>query len=205
MLFINLLGTEELLKKVTEFKSKKAFPPILPYMRKTRELYIGAEYHVTARINRGEFIFEKREIKELFLFIVKRAKKKYSFSIHNFSIMGNHIHLYIKPGINESLSRIMQWILGVFGKAYNKKYNLKGHVWHDRFHSTVIKSYKQLVATFKYICDNPVKAKIVKRPENYKYGGLWYIHHRRYDFIEPPSFIIENILSEFYKQLLITE
>jgi putative transposase len=77
----------------------------------------------------------------------------------------------------------MQWILGVFGRAYNKKYNLKGHVWYDRFYSTVIKSYKQLIATFKYICNNPVKASIVKRPENYKYGGLWYIHHKWFDFV----------------------
>ena len=173
-------------------------------MRKPRELSIGAEYHVTARINRGEYILDKREVKELFLFIVKRAKNKYSFSIRNFSIMGNHIHLQIKPGRNENLSRIMQWILGVFGKAYNKKYNLKGHVWYDRFHSTVIKSYKQLIATFKYICNNPVKAEIVKKPENYKYGGLWYIFHRRFDFIEPPDPFIEIILSEFYIQLLIT-
>ena len=174
-------------------------------MRKPRELYTGAEYHVTARINRGEFALETSEIKELFLFIVKRAKNKYSFSIRNFSIMDNHVHLHIKPGRNENLSRVMQWILGVFGKAYNKKYNLKGHVWYDRFHSSVIKSYSQLIATFKYICNNPVKTEIVERPEDYKYGGLWYIRHRRFDFIEPPDPLIKTILSEFFKQLLIAE
>ena len=116
--------------------------------------------------------------------------------------MGNHIHLHIRPGKSENLSSIMQWILGVFDKDNNKKYNLKGHVWYDRFHSTVIKSYKQLIATFKYICNNPVKAEIVKRTESYKYGGLWYIHHHRFDFIEPPTPLIEAILSGFYKQLL---
>jgi REP element-mobilizing transposase RayT len=47
-------------------------------MRKAREIYIGAEYHVTARINRGEFILESNEIKDLFLEIVKRSKIKYS-------------------------------------------------------------------------------------------------------------------------------
>jgi putative transposase len=174
-------------------------------MRKPRELFIGAEYHVTARINRGEFVFETSEIKKLFLFIVKRAKNKYSFSIRNFSIMDNHVHLQIKPGRNENLSRIMQWILGVFAKSYNKKYNLKGHVWYDRFHSTVIKSYRQLIATFKYICNNPVKSEIVEKPEDYKFGGLWYIHHRCFDFIEPPDLLFKTILYENFKQLLISE
>ncbi|MCK5673871.1 MAG: transposase [Spirochaetales bacterium] len=174
-------------------------------MRKPRELYVGAEYHVTARINRGEFILDKSEIKELFLNIVKRAKKKYSFSIYNFSIMGNHIHLYIKPGKKENLSRIMQWVLGVFGRAYNKKYNLRGHVWYDRFHSTIIKSYKQLVATFKYICNNPVKAKMVDKPEKYEYGGLWFIRKRQFKLIEPPGLFLSSFLEEHFKQLLITE
>ncbi len=173
-------------------------------MRKPRELYVGAEYHVTARINRGEYVFKPDEIKELFLFIVKRAKKKYSFSIHNFSIMDTHVHFHIKPCKNENLSKIMQWILGVFAKAYNKKYNLKGHVWYDRFHSKVIKSYSQVVATFKYICNNPVQAGMVEKPEDYRYGGLWYIRHRRFDFVEPPDPLIMTILSEFYTQYLIT-
>ena len=67
-------------------------------MRKSREIYINAEYHVTARINRGEFILESAEIKELFLFIVCRAKKKYSFRLRNFVVMSNHIHFLLKPG-----------------------------------------------------------------------------------------------------------
>ncbi|MDA3937983.1 MAG: hypothetical protein PF693_01560 [Spirochaetia bacterium] len=56
-------------------------------MRKPREIYIGAEYHVTARINRGEFILESDEVKDLFLDIVKRAKIKYSFKLRSFVVM----------------------------------------------------------------------------------------------------------------------
>ena len=57
----------------------------------------GATYHVTAKINRGEHIFESDEIKNLFMDTVKRAKKKYKFSIKNFVIMNNHIHFLIEP------------------------------------------------------------------------------------------------------------
>ena len=59
-------------------------------MRKSREIYFNAEYHVTARINRGEFVLESSEIKELFLSIVSRAKKKYSFKLQNFVVMSNY-------------------------------------------------------------------------------------------------------------------
>jgi putative transposase len=174
-------------------------------MRKRRELYGGAEYHVTARINRGEYILEPKEIKELYLHVIKRAKKKYVFMLRNFSIMDNHVHLLLTPGKNESLSKIMQWIQSVSAVQINKKYNLQGHVWYDRFKSKVLRSYKQLLATFSYICNNPVKAEMVDKPEEYVFGGLWFIRHRWFYLVEPPDTFIKQLLPEFFEQKLITD
>ena len=168
------------------------------YMRKTRELYAGAKYHVTARINRGEFALKSPEVKDLFLHTVRRAREKYSFELRSFVLMDNHIHFLIKPGKNESLSRIMQWILGVFARAYNKYFHLKGHVWYDRFKSVVIESFEQLIATFRYIFNNPVKAGMVEDPEEYMYGSLWFIRHKRFDLIEPPRLYLATELPEFF-------
>ena len=145
-------------------------------MRKNRVLHDGAEYHVTARINRGEMVFLDRESRELFLVILKRARKKYRFTLKNFSIMGNHIHLLIKPGKNESLSRIMQWLLSVFAQQWNKKHNLSGHLWGDRFFSRVISGFFDFLKVFRYIDNNPIAANMVKKVEQWQYGGLW--HHK---------------------------
>ncbi len=174
-------------------------------MRKLRELYQNAEYHVTAKINRGEFIFQSDEIKKLFLSIVSRAKQKYNFRLRNFSIMGNHIHFLIKPGEHSNLSKIMQWILSVFAVNYNKRYGLKGHVWYDRFKSVVIRSYRQLLAAFKYISNNPLKAALVKNPEEYEFGGLWFIRNRKFELIDPPDSILKASLPHCFAQLMIIE
>jgi putative transposase len=146
-------------------------------MRKNRQLQEGAEYHVTARINRGERIFLAREDRELFMSILKRAKKKYNFSIKNFCIMGNHIHLLIKPGSGESLSKIMQWLLGVFAQTWNKKHGLSGHLWGDRFFSRIILGILDFLKVFGYIDNNPVSIGLVEIPEQWEYGGLW--HHKK--------------------------
>ncbi|MCK4907433.1 MAG: transposase [Spirochaetes bacterium] len=61
-------------------------------MRKPRKLKENAQYHVTARINRGEYILRESKIKDLFLQVVKRAKKKYDFNIINFCVMDNNIY-----------------------------------------------------------------------------------------------------------------
>jgi REP-associated tyrosine transposase len=111
-------------------------------------------------------------------------------------IMDNHIHLLIRPGKDENLSNIMQWILGVFAKHYNKHFNLKGHVWYDRFKSKIIESFEQLLATFRYISNNPVKAKMMTNPEEYQYGALWYIRYKLFDLVEPPDLSIRMALTD---------
>ena len=146
-------------------------------MRRNRLLREGAEYHVTARINRGEIIFQAQEDRELFMEILKRAKKKYNFSIKNFCIMGNHFHLLIKPGRGVSLSKIMQWLLSVFAQAWNKKHNLSGHLWGDRFFSRIVMGILDFLRVFLYIDYNPVIACLVEQPEQWEYGGLW--HHKK--------------------------
>lgn len=161
-------------------------------MRTPRQLREGACYNVTARINRKELILDSKVIKELFLSIVRRAHRRYSFRIENFCIMGNHIHLLLKPENEDSLSSIMQWILGVFAMAYNKKRGLTGHVWGDRFHSRIIQNRRDFLHVFEYIDMNPVRAKCVARPEDWLYGGLSHALNGRYDIVEKIStWIIE--------------
>lgn len=145
-------------------------------MRKIRLLKEGALYHVTARANRKEMIFESDEIKNLFLEVIRRARRKYTFSIENFCVMGNHYHLMIRPGAGANLSRIMQWIMSVFAMAYNRIHGLVGHVWGDRFFSMIVSGLKEYLRIFTYIDENPCKARIVDNPRAWRYGGLW--HHR---------------------------
>lgn len=88
----------------------------------------------------------------------------------------------------------------MFGRAFNKYFNLKGHVWYDRFKSVVIDSFEQLIATFRYISNNPVKAGMVKTPEEYVYSSLWFVHHKRFDLVEPPREYLAIALPEFFKK-----
>ena len=65
-------------------------------MRKPRVLRSNAKYHVTAKIHRNEHIFNADEFKNLFIEILKRARKKYKFLLENFVIMDNHIHVIMR-------------------------------------------------------------------------------------------------------------
>ncbi|NQT58464.1 MAG: transposase [Bacteroidetes bacterium] len=163
-------------------------------MRKRRKLKKGAKYHVTARANLQIYILQEAIIKEMFLKVLIQAKRKYLFIIIHFSIMDNHIHLIIKPTGRTDLSTIMQWVLSVFAIRYNKKYNLKGHVWYDRFHSKIIDSDSYMRKVFCYISHNPIKGKLAKTIYEHCYSGIYHYKHRIYTVVDPPD---EELLAMF--------
>ncbi len=157
------------------------------YMRKPRIKQTGACYHITARSNRGEFILHSTKIKDMFLSVLLRAKKKYEFRLKHFCIMSNHIHLMIEPQEKTDLSRIMQWILSVFAIRFNKIYGHNGHVWYDRFKSSVIRTLHRYIKIFEYISNNPLKAKMCKTVFEYEYSGLAWFCRNNYELVEPPD------------------
>lgn len=156
-------------------------------MRKPRRLVAGARYHVTARVNHQEMRLDDSASKALFMDTLRRAKCKYAFAVENFTIMGTHYHLLIRPLGGESLPKIMQWIMGVFAMAYNRIHQLKGHFWQDRYYSRIIESLVSLLEVFSYIDENPVKAGLVKNAWEWVFGGLHHHRTNRGDIVDKPD------------------
>lgn len=159
-------------------------------MRKPRKLIKGAIYHVTMRANRKEMIFESKGIRALYMLVLSLAKDKYLFTIENFIIMGNHVHLMIRPEENENLSRIMQWINSVFAMKYNKIFGLTGHVWGERFYSKPLLTLHEYLTTFAYINNNPVCAKLVNNMYNWAYSGCRFCIEGKFGVLDPPKLLI---------------
>jgi len=140
------------------------------------------------RVNHHDMMFESSVIKDLYLTVVQAAKRKYRFKIDNFCIMNNHIHLLIQPGKDANLSRIMQWINGVFAMRYNRVMGIDGHFWGERFFSIVLTSLKDYLRTLEYIDQNPVMAHLVRSPVGWLFGGARHSKDGRYDILDEPDF-----------------
>jgi len=166
-------------------------------MRKPRLTLPGARYHIIARANRGEFIFQRQEIKALFLALIRKAKKRYKFAVETFCIMDSHVHLIIRPLEGESVSRIMQWLLSVFALRFNRHFGLIGHVWMDRFKSFILFTDAQRMKAHAYIANNPVSAGLVHCPYHYAFSAAKFILAGDFSIIERPP----QELLEFYRSL----
>lgn len=158
-------------------------------MRKPRLLLPGARYHVTARVNNRALLLKRTEAKELFLAVLRRARRKYSFRIDNFCIMENHVHLMVYPGRGACLSENMRWILGVFAASLNRLLGRCGHVWGDRFHSTIVGNRSAFTKIMEYIDANPVMAGLARHVGEWPYCGSWHRKWGRNDVLghSPPD------------------
>jgi REP element-mobilizing transposase RayT len=158
-------------------------------MRQNRHLVPNAVYHVTARINRGEFVFLDAAMRVLFLKYVKHLKTKYSFAIYNFCIMGNHIHFVIRPD-KDSLSKIMQWLLGTYAKGWNKRHGVTGHLWGDRFFSRVVEGGREAFRRlFKYVSENPVEGGLVRRAWEWDSNGVCHYRKGELGILDIPPWV----------------
>lgn len=156
-------------------------------MRQKRIKLPGATYHITMRVNYQQMQLEPEVVKELYLKVVEEAKLKYIFRIESFCIMNNHVHLVVKPGIDEDLSRIMQWINGVFAVRFNRMMGISGRFWGQRFYSRIIQRLKDFLRTLEYIEENPVRANLVRYATDWLYGSARHRLERRYDILDAPG------------------
>jgi REP element-mobilizing transposase RayT len=142
--------------------------------RNKRIIKDGATYHVWSVIDHNLNRLKPGKTKKLFLEFVGRVKEKYSFSLLNFSVLDNTIHLIIKPDEGVSLSALMRWLKTNFSKAWNKRHNTSGHLWGERFQSRIIESEEELRRVMAFIDEKPVEDRLVKRAEKWEWGGLWH-------------------------------
>ena len=127
--------------------------------RAKRVLSESGFYHVTARGNGRQIIFEDDEDRKAFLDYLGRSKEKYQIKIISWCLMDNHVHLLVGDQ-KGNMSKMMQSVIGGYAGYFNRKYGQIGHVFQDRFASSPIESDAYLLETVQYIHENPAKAGI---------------------------------------------
>jgi putative transposase len=73
-----------------------------------------------------------------------------------------------------SLSEFMREIKVEFARFYNRRHSRRGYFWGDRFISVIVERGETLINCLAYIDLNPLRAGLVKRPEQYRWNSLGY-------------------------------
>jgi REP element-mobilizing transposase RayT len=137
--------------------------------RNRRDEIVGGIYHVMNRGNRKMPIFEDDRGRRRFLRILLEEKERYGVDLHAGCQMGNHFHLVVgTPHAN--LSDFMEQLEGRYARYSNWRYGRVGHLFQGRYRRVVIESDVHLLIALCYVFLNPVGARLVARPEHYKWS-----------------------------------
>jgi len=91
--------------------------------------------------------------------------------------MSNHVHLLIHEK-SEEINQIMKRIGASYAWWYNRKYDRTGHLFQGRYRSECVEDDEYLLTVIRYIHNNPVKAGIVGRPEDYRWSSIQAYYSR---------------------------
>jgi len=128
--------------------------------RPLRVEYESALYHVMARGNRREPIYEEDTDREHFLELLGESCRRFNWICYAYCLMGNHYHLMIEtPDAN--LSKGMRHLNGVYTQAFNRCHRRVGHVFQGRYKAILVEADSYLMELSRYVVLNPVRAGMV--------------------------------------------
>ena len=160
--------------------------------RKPRIEIAGGLYHVITRGNNRRKIFRSHDDYLKFTGLLQQQKNKLPFYLYAYCLMPNHFHLLIEMQ-DDLVSRIMQRVLTGYSQYHNRKYKKIGHLFQGRYKSILCQTDRYLGELVRYIHLNPVRAKLVKRPEDFEYSG-----HRAYLGLDKTGLVdTEPVLRHF--------
>lgn len=145
--------------------------------RLPRLIVAGMPLHVIQRGHNRSITFlvadDYRRYRELLL----NASHRFGCAIHAYALMTNHVHLLLTPDNERGPSRMMQAIGRVYVRYVNARYQRTGTLWEGRYRSSLVDCDRYLLACFRYIELNPVRAGMVKHPIRYRWSS--YGHNAR--------------------------
>ena len=161
--------------------------------RPLRIEYPGAVYHITSRGNAYQDIFLDDPDREKFLDVLDQAVERFNWLCHAYCLMTNHYHLLIET-VDPTLSRGMRQLNGVYTQAFNRRHERVGHLFQGRYKAILVEKEAYLLELSRYIVLNPVRAKMVKKPEEWE----WSSYRATAGLSEVPPFLTTDwILSQF--------
>jgi len=139
--------------------------------RRARLSVPGIPWHIMQRGNNRSACFFADDDYQFYLAILKELAKKFACDIHAYVLMTNHVHLLITPKKGDSAALLMKNLGQRYVQYINRTYKRSGTLWEGRFRSCLTQSEDYVLACYRYIELNPVRADMVKHPRQYKWSS----------------------------------
>ena len=126
-------------------------------------------FFTTTQTSERRSIFQVEETAHLFLRVLYTYAAQRRFLLHEFVVMPDHVHLILTPA--ETLERAMQLIKGGFSRELSRAGSRRFEIWQRGFSDHRIRDADDYLYHREYIYQNPVKARLCGKPEEFPYSS----------------------------------
>jgi putative transposase len=139
--------------------------------RRRRLVYPGIALHVIQRgVNRAA-CFHGDSDYLVYLSHLRQLSAKHGCALHAYCLMTNHVHLLVTPGRTDSCTAMMRDLGQRYVPYFNERHGRTGTLWEGRFRSCIVESARYVLACYRYIELNPVRARMVDHPQTYPWSS----------------------------------
>lgn len=161
--------------------------------RPLRIEFPGAFYHVTARGDRREAIYEDDKDRLAFLDILGTVVADCNWVCHAYCLMPNHYHLVIETP-DGNLAQGMRQVNGIYTQYSNRRHQQVGHLFQGRYKAILVDADAYLLELSRYVVLNPVRAGLVRSVEDW----LWSSYRALMGAQPAPDWLqIDTLLARF--------
>jgi putative transposase len=116
---------------------------------------------------------------EAFERVMALAQEKFPIRLLSYCLMPNHWHLVLWPRRDGELTAFVRWLTHTHTMRWHAHYHSSGsgHLYQGRFKSFPIEQDEHLYAVLRYVERNALRAKLVKRAEEWRWSSLWRRGH----------------------------
>ena len=139
--------------------------------RRARLSLPGIPWHIIQRGNNRSVCFYAEEDYQFYLHTLKEFADKFGCALHTYVLMTNHVHLLMTPERTDSAGLLMKHLGQRYVQYVNRVYKRSGTLWEGRFRSCLTQSEDYVLACYRYIELNPVRAGMVIKPEDYRWSS----------------------------------
>ncbi|GJL98332.1 MAG: transposase [Methyloligella sp.] len=128
-------------------------------------------HHITQRGNRREQVFFSQADYEAYLDFLRDALIVSQAEVWAWCLMPNHVHLIVTPKDQDGLRKTVANTHRRYAARINQRNKWTGHLWQGRYGSVVMDE-AHLYNAFAYVLLNPVRAKLVKRAQDWQWSSI---------------------------------
>ena len=129
--------------------------------------------HIVQRGHDRNAVFVQQTDYAYYLENLRQAKSDLRIKVFGYCLMTNHVHLLLAPNDDvDSVSRLMKILAARQTRYVNKLEKRSGTLWEGRFKASLIESDCYLLACYRYVDLNPVRAGIVSTPIEYRWSSF---------------------------------